>query len=370
MEEKRGQTEVVAVIIGIAILSTLYLILVPLSEKCKIFPDMPECKAVAEIQKETILEVKPGIFEAQLEHASYFFKPVELFTRREIDISTLLENVRVEKSLFMNKPQLGIFKVYGKGEEIKLLIYIGNARGSLKVKVNDKQVDIIKGTGIKVVNIPVQGLSGVNSLVLESSTPLLPWQKNFYDIDKIDIKETYSVFKISQTETADIEENLSELDSAKFTFSAECLTNENLVISLNNAKIYDDKACGLVSFKVNVGKNNTFVFSSKGSYYIPEGVLDLKFKLKDYPSYYFDLSDENFDLLQAGKRIAMLDLQFDSTQSKKFDLYVNGYLVTRAETNSIEWQTNLRQLLRQSQNSIRIVPRTNLNILNMKLELG
>jgi hypothetical protein len=369
MREKRGQAEIAALVIGIAILSVLYLLLTPLAEKCKILPDMPECKA-AVAQKEALFDVKPGFLEAQLEHATYSLNSVELFTKREVSISTMLENVRIENSIFNNRPQYGFFRVYGKGEEIKLFIYISNSRGSLKVKINDRQVAIIQGSGINVVNVPVQGLLGVNSLVLESSAPLIPWQKNFCDIDKVDIKEVYSLFKISQTETVNVNEDLSKLDSAKLTLISECLTSENLRISLNNANVYDDKACGLTSFKVSIAKNNTFVFSSKGDYYIHDATLDLKFKVKDYPIYYFELDSAKFDSLRAGTAMAMLKLQFDSTQSKKFDLYVNGYLVTKAETNRVDWQTNLRQWMRVGQNSIRIMPKTSMNILDMTVEVG
>jgi len=370
MREKRGQAEVVAVIIGIAIFSLLYIVFVPLSEKCKILPNMPECHA--KIIKETVFEAQPGFLKSQLEHAYYSLKPVELFTSKEVELSTMLENVRTERTIFSNKIQTGIFKIYGRGEEVKLFIYVSDSQGSLKVKINGNQVGGISGDGIKVVNVPVEGLYGENIMVLESSIPILPWQTNFYGIDKVLIKEAYTLFKVSQTDTVNVEENLSDVENAKLRLWSDCLTKESLTILLNNAKIYDDSLCGSAILNVNLAnlaKNNNFVFKSDGNYYVHDINLDLKFKANDYPTYYFDLTSENLESLSSGKRIAMLRMEFDSTQQKRFDLYVNGKLAVRAETSNLEWQTNLRGGLRGGQNSIKIIPRTNINILDMKVEI-
>ena len=80
MLNKRGQIAAM-LIIGLAILSVLYILLIPLSEKCKILPSMPECKEMA-FQKEVLFEAKPGMLESSLESASYSLNPVS-----EVNIS-------------------------------------------------------------------------------------------------------------------------------------------------------------------------------------------------------------------------------------------------------------------------------------------
>jgi hypothetical protein len=280
-----------------------------------------------------------------------------------------LENVRVERGLFKQINQIGTFDLYGKGEEIILFIYVDDSRGSLKIYINDNRVAVVKGIGIHVINVPVKGLYKTNTLRLEASVPLLFWQNNFYNINKVIIKETYTIYKTVQTANVKIE-NISGLDYAKLNFNADCLGKENLMVTLNSAKIYDERACSLVSMKVNISNNNLFIFSSKGDNYLHDITLDLKFKMPDFSTYYFNLDSSDIQLISDKNRMTMLKMQFDSTQNKKFDLHVNGLLITKGDTNNIDWQASISQWLREGQNSIKIIPRTNLNILDMKVEVA
>ena len=370
MELKRGQVEVVAVVIGVAILTLLYLIFVPLPKKCEFLPSMPECKSQA-LVKETLFEAKPGFLKQQLEHAYYSLKPVELFTKEEVDIATLLEGVRTERTLFGNNIQTGIFRIYGKCEGVNLFINIKEAKGSLKVSVNGDQIAVLSGDGTKAVKVPLSDLNyDENVLVLESSNPLLPWTTNYHFIDKVLVKEVYTVFRTMQTQYVNVEENLTDVSSAKLSFWADCISKENLIITLNNAKISDEYSCGLKSMDVRLAKNNTFVFKSNGDYFVHDLKLDLKFKANDYPTYYFDLSSDNYASISSGKKSTVLKIQFDSTQQKKFDLYINNNLIVKADSSKIEWSADIDKWLREGQNSIKILPRTDVNILDMKAELG
>jgi hypothetical protein len=368
MLRKRGQVEVVAVVIGIAVLSLLYLVFVPLTEKCKIIPTLPECSSQA-IQKEIIFEAKPGFLKQQLEHAYYSLSPVELFTKNEIETASILHNVETEKTIFTTGIQTGTFSIYGKVEKIKLFIAVREHNGALKVKVNGNQVAVLKGDGVLEAEVPISDLKKENTLTLESTTPLLPWGRNYYTIDNVQIEQFYSVFKLSQTETLILEENLSDVSSAKLSLWVDCIGQKNLVIMLNNLKLLDDYSCGLKSFDVKLAKSNTFVFKSDGDYYLHDIKLDLKFKVNDYPTYHFDLNTDDLNAIKSGKKSSLLGIQFDSSEEKSFDLYVNGILVVKADTVKINWQASIDRWLVDGQNSIKIIPRTDVNILDLKLEI-
>jgi len=368
MLQKRGQVEVVAVIIGIAVLSLMYVIFVPLTEKCKIIPTLPECSSVS-VQKGIIFEEQPGFLRQQLDHASYSLKPAELFTKEEVDIATMLQDAMTERTIFTSTVQRGKFRLYGQGKEIKLFINVKESKGALKVRINGNQVAVVKGDGTNVVEVSPSNLKQENILELESSTPLLPWDTNYYSLDSVVIKQVYSIFKVSQTEIIAIEENLSDISSATLSFWSDCISNENLVVMINNIKILDEYTCRYNSLDVKLLKSNTFVFKSNGDYYVHDVHLDLKFKANDYPTYHFDISQENYDAISSGKKSSLLSIEFDSTELKKFDLYLNNNIVTRADTTKLIWQADIDRLLRKGQNSIKLVPRTDINILNLKLEI-
>ena len=358
----------VAVVIGVAILSLLYLVFVPLTEKCKIIPTLPECSSQA-VQKDVIFEAKPGFLKQQLEHSYYSLSPVELFTKNEVNTASLLHNVETEKTIFATGIQTGRFSVYGKVEKIKLFISVREYNGALKIKVNGNQIAVLKGNGVLEAEVPVSDLKKENTLTLESTMPILPWGRNFYIIDNVQIQQFYTVFKTSQTQILNLEENFSDVGSARLSLWVDCIGQKNLVIMLNNLKLLDDYSCGLKSFDIKPSKSNVFIFKSDGDYYLHDIKLDLKFKVNDYPTYYFNLNADDLNMIRSGKKSSLLGIQFDSSEEKNFDFYVNGILVVKADTVKINWQASIDKWMRDGQNSIKIIPKTDVNILDLKLEL-
>jgi len=371
MSEK-AQATVPFLIVAIALFLILYLYLLPLPEKCKLLPELKECKSITEAEvegrKEILVSESPGFLAPQERYAIYNIKPAEIFNQEEIEIATILENVRVSKEWFESDEKKGVFSIREKSKEVRLFIYVNEAQGKLKVTITPRASYIIGGKGIKEIVIPSSMLDELNIVRLSVSTPLTPFQTNYYEIEKVIVKEVYSLTEHVIEREIEMKQNLSELNGSNLFFRADCLTKERLTVSINDKIIKKETICGEALFGItdNIAEKNKLVFSSDGNYIIDTIKIDLKFEKKEYPIYYFNI--EEYKAVEEGTIFAMLKLEFDSSEEKELSAYINKKAL-EIETNKLEYKTRINDYLVEGQNSIQLIPRKEVKIKSLKVYL-
>lgn len=364
-----------AAAIGVLVLGVLivgYLMVMEKEDKCKLMPDLAECTG-KNVSANALIEEQPGFLQPIEDSVEYKIGSIDLFTRETTEIPfTISSDPTVEKSWFNSKKISQEFDTPGRVTKVLLFVGIAESEGfaSLGIVVNGRTVARIVGAGTHVVEIPIDSIKRTNTLEIIPSTPLLPGLKNRFQLNYLSLKETYTTTQPEIERNFIIEQNVNDILSAILSFTADCYSKDALEITINNDTVVNEKIC--TSFESDVmsalARSNVITFASEGNYFIHDVKLKVKFKQKDFVTYYFAVNKETFDKIDNGETIAMLKLRFPDTESKKITVQINGNPIN-IDTSNLEYKTAVGRLLMKGQNSIRIVPEKKVSIGSLSIEL-
>ncbi|MFH1248798.1 MAG: hypothetical protein V1660_01460 [archaeon] len=373
MFTKKAQAAALGVLI-IGILIVGYLTLMPKSDKCKNNPDLPECSESSYVnESEALLNEAPGLLQPLEDSVEYSLGSIDLFMRESTEIPFAISlDPTVEKSWFNSKKITQEFEVPGKAKRVIVIVGIAESEGfaSLSIIINGHVVERIVGAGAHFVEVPNDVISRNNILEIVPSTPILPGVTNKFDINYLALKETYTTTQPQIERSFMIEQDVNDVLSAVLTFNGNCYSEDSLKVKLNNDTIVNEKICTEYSNDVMsaLAKSNTISFESEGNYFLSDVNLKVKFKQKDYVTYYFSVNKDNFERIDDGKVLAFLKLRFPDNEKKKFVVSINGNPIN-IDTSNLEYKTAVTLLLKKGQNSIRIVPDTKVSIGSLSIEL-
>lgn len=384
---EKAQSVVPAMIVLLAIFAVLYVYLLPLSEKCKLMPDLQECteksvekdrikeRYLAEIKPEILIEEKIGSLPIQQRYAVYSLRPMEIFNIKEIEIATIMEKEKIIRNWFSGDVKKGAFSIHNRSKEVILFIYPNKGSGTLKISINSRVEFMIKEDDLKKkmpiqINIPSENLENMNILRLSVSNPLMPFQKNEYEIDKIIVKEKYGLTDDNIRNDIEIKEGMDKLEEAYLYYNPHCLTNEELSITLNGKKIKKGVLCRdeLINVTKDVKEDNELIFLTKGNYFISHAKLHLKFEKVNNTRLYFDVKDKEYDSIKKGIALVFLKMDFESTEIKKIDVYINNKLLT-IDTKDINYETAINKYIEKGKNAIELSSRTDTKVNLLKIDI-
>lgn len=384
---KKAQSAVPAMIVLIAIFIILYTYLMPLSEKCKLMSDLPECQEIsveenriikrnlAEIKPETLIEEEIGFLPIQEQYTVYSIRPVKIINIEEIEIATIFEKESIMENWFTKDVKKGVFSIHEKSEGVRLFLYISKGSGTLKLNINSNAKFLIKEDDLEKdmpleIYIPAKNLDDLNILRLSVSNPLTPFQKNIYEIEKIIVKETYRLTEDQVENRINIREGLNQLEKAYLDYSPHCLTNEKLAIKLNNYEIRNKVLCKeeLIDITKEIKEDNKLIFSTKGNYFISPIKLHLKFEKGENTKFYFDIDNEEYENIRQGVALILLKLDFESTENKEVDVYINKN-VLEINTKDIDYETIINRYIKEGENLLEISARTDTKVESLKVHI-
>ena len=350
-------------ILGILILIALSTYFLPVSEKCKLIPSLPECKIT---EKKIALEITPHLLQEQETAAAYALNDVQLFRKETVDVATVFESTEVKKSWFTSSAKQTTMEVQEKAREAKLFVFVNKGSGRLKIYINKEKAGSVKGEGVHEIMLDIRDLNTTNTIKIVPSTPLLPFLSNKYEVGKIVLKEDYIITHNRIPVNFSIQENKDDILDISLSFRTHCFTDDNLSIYMNNEKVFEDLVCTGVDkditnsvFKANM--SGEIVFASEGNYVIDEIRLNVRMKERTWPKYYFTVSEESLD------NPIMLKIGFNEPGIKKLTAYINGGSIS-VETAKKEWQTVINKYLEEGTNSLILIPEQTLFISNLKIE--
>jgi len=374
----KAQSSILAILfILFAVFVVVYIYMLPIQEKCKVFPDLKECsegsvvigvnETINEvIEPVTLLSESPGYLEPEEKSAVYILDPVDIYNYEGLEIASILKKVDLSSSWFSMNEGKGVFTKHEKAKEIKLFIYVNNAEGKLKVNINPRLIYILEGEGLHQLSIPTSLLEKTNIVRFSVLTPIFPWKTSKYEIEKVLIKESYRLTDNSVSRDFNVTGNIKELKKAEVSFTADCLTKETIQVYMNEKPLEMDTICSAYTIDATdaVSNVNKLVFSSDGNYYVNPIKVSLEFDEKKHLTYYFNVED--YDAVKKETRIFMLNLDFESTEEKEFNIYINEE-VLNVQTNNLEYNTNINDYLKRGSNSITIIPRTAVKVKTLEL---
>ncbi len=363
---KKADGGAAIVIIAIAILFVGYITLLPKEDRCKIIPDLPMCNATKNgVSANVLLSEKPGLLQPIEESTEYNIGTIELFNKEVTEIPFSLTANIVERSWFNNNKIEKEFTMPGRIMRTIVFVSVQEAGfGALSIVINGKTAGRVIGTGIHTVEVPPALIKHNNILGLIASPPLIPGNTNSFKINSIILKQVYTLTQPEITRNFVMEQDVGDVSSALLSFDADCYSTEPLIIQLNNKTIINEKICGRYpgnDVRSALERSNEIRFETEGNYYIHDAKLKVKFKQRDYISYYFTIGKDEYAKIDDGLVLVMLKLRFPDTSNKRVTIYLNGNPVS-IDTSKVEYKTAIGKLLTKGQNSVKIVPETSVDL--------
>ncbi len=375
-----------AIIMGLIV---LYVLFIPPAERAKLLgEDSTAAVSTGSLAKGLVLlKESPGRIDFLPEDTNEHALPaVYIFIKKEGAVFGQKPLAIVKNSLFSSRSENIYFDVYDleNTENVLLSASVKKNQGELVLTLNGEEIfsSSAETGAITPIKVP-KGLLKENGNLLEisvSSPGIAFWRTNEYnlenvqivgDVQRVETQKAKNSFLVSETEK-------NNLEKAEIKMSVDCQMDKvgKLRISLNNEQIYNGiPDCGsylsteISPDSLKKGSNEMEFFTESGSYYL--SLISLKSQLKevDFPTYYFELSEEQFSEVEDNKKEAVLTLNFvDSVDKKQADVLVNGHL-NNIDQKGIFYNVSISDDVVKGVNSVKVKPKKSIEIKELKVDL-
>ena len=117
------------------------------------------------------------------------------------------------------------------------------------------------------------------------------------------------------------------------------------------------------------GENEIIFRTNEGTYILSHIVVESQLKKLEYPTYYFELSYEQYQDVLNDKLRLRLDVDFvDVVTSKYGELIFNGH-IKNFDTKEVSFTTDLSEDIVQGNNALKIKPKKTLDVREVKVDL-
>ncbi len=383
---KKAQTEAASALVAIiAVIIVLYILFLPAEERESLLNKTTEKEKTEEktIEEKTLVFEHPGVLDYMREtERDHSIPSVNLYTETKATFLKEIESLYVKNGWFAGKKYVTEFSIadLANTENVLLSFNIKQTHGRLIIKLNDEEIFNSKAAlgNVKPIKLPKEFLKENNILEFSvSNTGLAFWSLNEYNLEDVKItadvtdvskRTSESIFIVSNTEK-------SNLDESSIRFLPNCLVSEvgKLTISINGKEIYSQiPDCGMLSTipllpdYIRSGENKITFSTTQGRYFIDYITIKNKLKKIIYPIYYFEIDEDKMDKIKNNKANVTLFLEFVDGQSKKADISINGHK-TYLDTSDSQYNKTINDFIEKGNNYVQIIPRTTLNIVDLKV---
>ena len=387
IKRKKGQGAVGAAILVaiIAILVVLYVLFLPPSERGELFEEYGE-PIVEPGENITLLSEFPGrldyVAQTEIEHS---LPSVNLNIFTESKIIKQADSLYISKSLFGERKENISFELRNAEdvEELLLNFIVKKSDGRLIILFNGHEVynNDIESANINPIRIR-DYIQTNNNLVFKVSSPGIQfWDTNEYSLVNIllsanvmnkEAQESIVKFIISDTEK-------NNLDKANLKIFPECDIRQvgKLDVSVNGFNLYSAiPDCGLPMPSIEfpseylyAGENILKFKTERGKYLIYQIRIKSDLRSLEYPVYYFELSQEEYDNIQDNESQIMLTLRFpDAVDYKNGKILINGH-AEGIDQQGLIWEEDISEWIVKGNNAIKVEPRKTLDIVELEVIL-
>lgn len=391
LKTKRGQSAAGAAVL-IAIIAALivgFIILIPPQERAKLLEESAAngTAAVPGIVEKKLLVVSPGridyLAEKEVEHP---IPVVNIYAKTEAKVLAEKNVAYAKKGVFSE--QTGVLTVVVPDlkhtKNMLVSLDVKEAEGRLIVLFNGEEVfdDEVKHGSLAPITIPPNLLKDENIIAFAVSSPGLAfWRTNevslgaikvVADVTSVEAQSSRNVFLVSETE----KKNLNKV-TLKFQPSCDAQEAGLLDVRVNGKLIYSsvpdcDLAIVPIEFSpetLNQGENEIVFRTEKGDYLLTYIMIKSELKEVEFPSYYFDLSYEEYrSVIDDDKRVR-LTMDFVDIVARKFgDLEINGHK-RYFDTKEVSHVLDISEDIVQGTNSVKIKPRKTLEVRELRVDL-
>jgi len=323
------------------------------------------------------------IAQTEIEHP---LPVVNIFSRTDSKVLGEKGSAIVKKSLFSEEQSSFKFSItdLANTENVLLAFKVGEASGRLIVSLNGEEIfNANIGSGnIDPLALPKAFLRGDNEIMFSVSSPGLAfWSRNSFSLESIKVVgEVKNVEAQSSTQTFLVSETEKRnMEKVVLKFQPSCQYDEvgPLVLTVNGQELYNaipdcDIALVPIEFSadiVKVGENKVTFRAERGTFVLSHILVASKLQELDYPTYYFDVSHEQYEAVKAGLKRLRMGLDFVDVVTSKYGVVVANGHQEHFDTKEASIAIDLSTDIVQGTNSVKIKPSKTLELRQIRVDL-
>ena len=392
MRGKLGQAEgkaVAILIIVIAIAIVVYIVAIPPADRDALLGNLDEPSVTStNTQQVELISKAIGQLTPQDEMiATHSIPSVNIFHKKEPKIIPLTNSLIASKGWFSGSAPTLTFDIANikDAEKVKIYMTTLKASGNLIIKLNGNlALEEKLPVGIKIVDLPINALQEEdNKLEFTASFPGPFWATNEYQLKDVGLKIEYELINTKEERTFILgEDEKANIKSASLDYYQMCNSGPRgnaypFKMYLNENKLFDGSIlCMDAKQSIDIPVSNLVNYVNTLLFVLEDGDftfadMEVKTPLRSsvYPTYYFSVSKNQYDVIQAGNYVANLEFFFEDDASiKKTKVVVNSddFFVNTKES---EFAFDISMYLEQGSNFIKMIPTSTFNVLGMKVTL-
>jgi hypothetical protein len=394
---KRGQGAAGAAVLLVIIAGLLigFVILLPPSERAELLdedygvdePTTTDTDLDDAVIEKNLLTVSPGRIDflghKEVEHP---LPNVNIYTRTESKVIDEKNIVYAKKGAFSGEASKFKFIVpdLKNSENFLLSFKVKEVKGEVVITLNGEELfksEVQDGDSL-IVNIPPNLVQEENEMLFSaSSIGVAFWATNVIDLENIQVvadvtsveaQSSKNIFLVSDTEKRNLEKVILK-------FKPDCQFTEvgKLQVLINGNELYfavPDCELTLIPIEfspelVYQGENEIVFRTNEGTYILSHVLIESKLKEVEYPTYYFELSYEQYQNVINDRLRLRLEMSFVDVVTSKFgELVFNGH-VKGFDTKEVSFAMDLSDDLVQGNNALKVKPKKTLDVREIKIDL-
>jgi len=352
MGRKRGQAagNAAAFIAVLTVLIILYILFLPPDIRTELLGDKNAILSngsTSNANTDILLQQNVGtVTYINTNSKSYDLPTIKIYSPTSGQVLKTISSAIIRYAIFDNSKAKYSFDLNidrSATKNVLLSFNVLNHKGPLSISLNGKEIfnAEVNTPSPKPIALNHEDLLDSNTFIFSVPTPGLRfWSANTYSLDSLQITGDVTdytnalgiqTFVISQSDK-------DNLDTIKLYFFPTCGIKDvgSLNVELNGISIYNSIAdCGVktsITLNTNqiiVGNNELRFYTNQGTYTLDNMNIQLTMKKPDYKTYYFDMSQDYFDVKSDKPRCGDYDgvcpSGCDETQDADCCFNRNGY---------------------------------------------
>ncbi|NTV23522.1 MAG: hypothetical protein HGA85_04065 [Nanoarchaeota archaeon] len=373
-------------VIGLSLI--IYILMLPPSDRADLLEQNRTSLTGEKDQITVLMSREPGtLTNLALDELDRDLPGFTLSSKTDAKILMEFDSIYVKKSLFEESMRNISFKLPDKENYDNFVLSFRNAkrRGMLTIYLNGNVLTSDEFTSTPApIRLPKDWLKDDNQLAFRVNGPGIEfWNSNEYLIQDMKITADYTDVTGRESKSSlflTVEER-DNLDYMEMNFPVYCkdLASSPIEVYLNKRQIYKsvpDCDTKTIIPKVDAswlreGSNDLLFRTEKGHYLVDQVNIMVKLKKPIYPTYYFNINEEDFAKIKDGTADLNVTLLFTNEDDlKKGVVLVNGIKrEIQGYDKTFNWKVN--SYARSGNNAVEIIPKVErMNVLELKVLLS
>ncbi|MBI2574470.1 hypothetical protein HYV82_01140 [Candidatus Woesearchaeota archaeon] len=377
-----GAAVLVAAIVGLML---LYILFLPPDERAALLGENTTgpnvSKGIGEDARTLLLE-KPGtLFKSSQDEFEHHINSFNLFAKSEDRIIKSAESIYIESTRGnIKRKSMAVSIDPSKTSNLQMSFDAKAHNGRLIVKVNDDEVFNGEAKGQVVVKLDKLNEDNVIEMMTEE-VGFQFWQKNFYEIRDFKITGTVKILENLESKQSFIigGEEANNIERASLIYFVDCKPSDSgtLKVYLNDAQLISNVPdCGSpVKIEADPaliarGQNTLRFAADQGSFLVDQVFVKTRLKEPVEPVYFFEVNATQFSWVKNNTFDAILRMKFvDDKEEKRAELNINNLKTFMDTKRTANFTKNIDSFIVEGNNFIKIVPDTQLNIIELRIRL-